>query len=418
MQAIHIKPQLATLVDATPNTNEWLHEVKYDGYRLIAVIKNHSVKLFTRNKKDWTDKFPQIVTDLKKFPNCILDGELVALDKGLSHFELLQNEIANPQATNIHYKVFDILYFQNKNVMNLSLIDRKKILAGVFKPHKNALVSPTDYVIGNGIKVFKKACKLGLEGIVSKRLDSIYQQKRTQTWTKSKCVHEEEFVIAGFTQPSGSRKYFGALVLGYYQNKQLIYCGHVGTGFNQSTLEDLFKKMRKLALKRCPFNKTPPIGHEKVTWIKPKLVAEIKYSERTKQGILRAPSFLGLRLDKASREVKAEMSIQITHAKNIIKPTKHVTKEQIVDYYTKISAYILPYLKNRPLSLFRCPASGSQCFYQKNVTTKDLASLKKIIIQEHGKKIHYVCANKKLDLIHLAQAGVIELHPWGSSKPN
>ncbi len=417
MPAKKVKPQLATLAQKPPNTDEWLHEVKYDGYRIIALIKHHKVKLFTRNQHDWTDKLPLIAKALSVLPDCIVDGEIIAQAKGISHFELLQNEISDPKSKNIYYKIFDILKHKEQDVTQLSLIERKKLLKTLFKNHKNKIVSPTDYIIGNGERVFKKACTLGLEGIVSKRLDSIYEERRTQAWIKSKCVHEEEFVIAGFTKPKGSRKYFGALILGYYKNKQLIYCGHVGTGFNQDLLASLYSKMKKLAQDQSPLKNIPStLKTKNITWIKPKLVAQIKFIEQTRQGLLRAPSFLGLRLDKASFEVNQEMPIKLTHAHTVIKPTKNVTKEQMADYYAKISSYILPHLKDRPLSLLRCPASGDQCFFQKNITTKDLSSLEKIIVQDKSKKIHYACANKKADLLHLAQAGVLEFHPWGSKK--
>jgi bifunctional non-homologous end joining protein LigD len=417
MQVIHIKPQLATLSAGTPNTDDWLHEVKYDGYRIIAVIKNNSVKLYTRNQHDWTDKFPKIAKSLEKLPDCILDGELIALHNGISDFELLQNEISNSKSKNIYYKIFDIMYYRNDSMLEIPLIERKEKLASIFKKFKSKYSAPTEYIIGQGEKVFKNACKLGLEGIISKQLDSVYQQKRTQTWLKSKCVHEQEFVIAGYTQPKGAREHFGSLILGYYKNKQLIYCGHVGTGFTEKKLTDIFAKMKKIVQDKSPFKQTPhEIKNEDVTWIKPKLVANIRYIEQTRKGILRAPSFLGLRLDKTAKQVTQEVPITLTHPKTVLKTTGRVTKEQMAEYYGEISQYILPHLKNRPLSLLRCPATGTKCFFQKNITTKDLASLNKIIIQKAGKKIHYVCANKKSDLIHLAQAGALELHPWGSKK--
>lgn len=417
MPAAHIKPQLATLVARTPNTDDWLHEVKYDGYRIIAVVKNKTVTLYTRNQHDWTHKLTTIAQALKHFPDCILDGELISLERGISHFELLQNEISNPQSNNMFYKVFDVLSYKNHDITYMDLLKRKEILNKIFKNKKSKWTSLTEYIIGQGEMVFKKACKLGLEGIISKQIDSTYQQKRTKTWVKSKCVHEQEYVIAGFTPPQGSRQYFGALLLGYYKNRKLIYCGHVGTGFSEKTLAELFQKMKKIIQTQSPFAQIPhELIHKKITWVKPTLVAEIKYIEQTRKGILRAPSFLGLRLDKSGKEVKQEMSIQLTHAKTVLKSTKRVTKEQMADYYAQISARLLPHLKARPLSLLRCPASGEKCFFQKNVTTKDLASLKKIIVKEKTKTTHYVCVSKKSDLIHLAQAGVLEIHPWGSKK--
>ncbi len=425
-QPTTIKPQLATLATQTPMGDDWLHEIKFDGYRIIAVIKSGTVKLYTRNKKDWTDKLPRIVQALSTIKtDCILDGELIALQNGISNFELLQNEISFPKSKNLFYKVFDLPYAKGYDLKNVPLIGRKEILAVVLKEARHPIIEISDHIIGQGVKVFKKSCTLHLEGIISKQAISPYQEKRTTTWLKSKCVHQQEFVIAGFTVPEGSRKYFGSLLLGYYKNKRLHYCGHVGTGFTQALLAELYKKMQKLIQTTCPFTTLPRgLNKKNVTWIKQKLVAEVKFAEQTRLGILRAPSFLGLRLDKPAKIVEQEVAkvmpkkINLTHPNVIIPATQCVTKEQIASYYEYIHDRILPYLKDRPLALLRCPATLKKCFFQKNCTSKDLSSLNKIIIPDHDKKIHYVCANNASDLMHLAQAGVIELHPWGSDKKN
>jgi bifunctional non-homologous end joining protein LigD len=234
-----IKPQLATLAETTPLNDEWLHEIKFDGYRIIAIKKHQSIKLFTRNGLDWTHKFPKVAKNLKSFPikNAIFDGELVALDsKGISSFQVLQNSIK--EKTNsaiIQYNIFDLPYCNDYDLTKTPLIRRKELLKFLFEEwsneHEDILYS--EHVQGHGPSTFKKACQYSLEGIISKHFNSIYESKRSKSWVKSKCSHRQEFVIAGFTDPAGSRKYFGSLILGVYdKNKRFIYCGHVGTGFN------------------------------------------------------------------------------------------------------------------------------------------------------------------------------------------
>jgi bifunctional non-homologous end joining protein LigD len=421
--ATFIKPQLATLVQSVPTTKDWLYEVKYDGYRIIAVIAAGTVKLFTRNKNDWTHKLPSIANELKKITvDCVLDGELVVLEKGISKFELLQNEIGNQNSKKLQYKVFDMMYVDGENIMPLALMDRKNLLDQLFKSFKSARVTQTEYIVGKGAQVFENACKMNLEGIIAKKIDGVYQSRRTKNWLKLKCTHEEEYIIIGFTQPQGTRKFFGSLLLGYYKNKQLIYAGHVGTGFNEKTLADIFVKMKRLIVLESELTHMPQeLKNESITWLKPKLVAQIKYIEKTQKGILRTASFLGLRLDKTAPEVKQEIAktmttVVLTHPDIPIKITGGITKEEIAAYYTHISDRILPYLKDRPLSLLRCPSTGDGCFFQKHFTTSDMKTLKKTVIKEKHNTAPYIMATKKSDLLHLVQAGVIEIHPWGSKK--
>lgn len=303
-----VYPELAT-PGAAPKGDDWLHEIKFDGYRILTFLKNKRIKLMSRNENEWTSKFPTITKQLLTIPanNVILDGELVVLDKkGISRFQLLQNYLEINISAKINYYIFDILFLDDKNLMYLPLIERKHILASVFKKwrKKNKDIYFSNYIIGNGEFLHKKACQVGLEGIVCKKIDSTYQSKRTRDWIKAKCVHRQEFVIGGYTDPKGARSKFGALLLGVYEGKKLIFCGHVGTGFNEKTLNMLYKKLKKIEQAKPVFFKVPRFRD--VHWVKPELVAEISFLEWTSDGILRQAVFQGLREDKKAKNVVYE----------------------------------------------------------------------------------------------------------------
>lgn len=310
-----IKPELATLVDTPPSGPNWIHEIKFDGYRILSVITKKSIVLLTRNGKDWASHFPTIVKSLESFKkkgfgkNCILDGELVVLDaQGRSRFQLLQNALTENKSSKVVYFVFDLPYFQGKNLSQHPLVDRKKYLKTLFKqikPSSNIVL--TQFIQGDGAKVYKKACQHGLEGIISKDISSHYEQKRTRHWLKIKCGKRQEFIIVGFTKPRGSRHYFAALLLAVYDRKKLTYCGRVGTGFNEKSLEQIYKKMTKLKINHSPLERNAPTTRLKeIQWIKPSLAGEVAFTEWTEEGALRHPSFLGLRLDKDVKTIKKE----------------------------------------------------------------------------------------------------------------
>lgn len=312
---LNFKPTLAYLTDNTPDTKDWIHEIKYDGYRVLCLVENNKVWIFSRNNKDLSLKFPDIKQSLMTFPskNTILDGEMVVLDKrGISSFQLLKNAISGANRNSVILFVFDCPFMTSKNMTTLPLIERKKRLQLAFKkwkhPHENIIL--TQYVVGQGKKLYKKACNSGLEGIMSKNLYSPYEEKRTQSWLKSKCIKRQEFVIAGFTKPQGSREYFGALLLGVYMKRKLIFCGKVGTGFTHSLLRDIYLKMKPLIRKHSSFHEYSNIARlQNITWLKPQLVAEIKYSEWTQGLKLRHPSFVGLRIDKNPKNVTKELKL-------------------------------------------------------------------------------------------------------------
>jgi bifunctional non-homologous end joining protein LigD len=302
-----IHPELATLVNAPPSGKKWLHEIKFDGYRIVCFVKGKKIKLKTRNNQDWTEKFPYLVKTLQhlNLKNTILDGELVALNnKGRSDFQLLQNALHHEETATLIYYCFDLLYYNSENWMSLPLIQRKKQLQQLIPTTKSAVLY-SRHIVGKGDVLFRKACRLSLEGIVSKNIDSPYLQKRTLDWKKVKCSLRQEFIVVGFTTGTGKRKYFGSLLLAVYtKHKQLRYCGNVGTGFNEKSLKNIYLLLNKYKSTKPLFKL--PIGMDQVTWVKPKVIVEVKFTEWTKAGSLRHPSFKGLRYDKRANEIIRE----------------------------------------------------------------------------------------------------------------
>ena len=302
-----IHPELAFLVNEPPVDKEWLHEIKLDGYRIIVFINNNKIKFITRNQKDCTAKFPYHVAALKKLKlkSAILDGELVALnEKQHSDFQLLQNSISNQDTSKLVYYIFDLIYYDGEDFTHLSLLERKKKLHHIISSTKGP-IRYSEHIIGNGTFLFKKACQLGLEGIVSKQVDSHYIQKRDRQWLKIKCTHRQEFIVVGFTQPSGQRNHFGSLLLAVYsKNKKMQYCGNVGTGFTQSSLIDMAKLLKRYKTNQQPFS--PPKGFGKISWVKSKIVIEVEFTEWTQEGLLRHPSFKGIRFGKKPEDVVQE----------------------------------------------------------------------------------------------------------------
>ncbi len=299
----HIKPMLATLVDEPFDKKDWIFEIKWDGYRAIAEI-DKEIKLYSRYGNLFNDKYPAIVEGLKKVGHrAVLDGEIVALDtEGRSQFQLLQ-DYQKSHHGNLIYYVFDILWLDGKDLRKLPLIERKKILKDSLPEIAN--IKYSDHVEENGKEFFEAATKKGLEGIIAKDGTSLYVESRAKAWQKIKNINEQEVVIAGFTEPRESRKYFGALVLGVYERGKLIYVGHSGSGFNEASLKEIYGKMKPLIIEKSPFD-IEPKTNEPATWIKPKLVGQVKFAGWTRDGLMRQPIFLGLRDDKEAKEVKRE----------------------------------------------------------------------------------------------------------------
>lgn len=435
----YISPQLATLVNHPPAGAEWIHEVKFDGYRILAFLKNKTIRLMSRNNKEWTKYFSTVANSIKNSfkKNIIVDGEIVILDKyQKSNFQLLQNAIDSEEDKSFVYYIFDILYYDQYDLRTLSLKERKNILHQLLLSVDNPLLQYSDHIIGRGEEVFNAACEMSLEGIVSKNINSAYEQKRTKTWLKSKCTQRQEFVIGGFTPPQGARGYFGSLYLGYYnKDGSLIYCGNVGTGFNEKSLQDLYQKMKKNITKSNPFTTNPP-GITRATWVKPILVCEIEFSKWTADGNLRHPSFKGLRLDKTAKSITRErklkmknmtsptkpkltnekrgLTYKLTNPTKILYPESKITKSDLAKYYEEIQDWILPYIINRPLTLVRCPENYKKCFYQKHINNTTPDTLYGITIKEKNKKEEYIYIKDLSGLMSLVQMGTLEIHPWGS----
>jgi bifunctional non-homologous end joining protein LigD len=303
-----IKPMLATLVREPFNREGWIFEIKWDGFRAVAEVNKKQVKLYSRNFLSFNERFEPIVKALQKINiQATFDGEVVVLDKkGKSHFQLLQNYIDTHEGQ-LTYYVFDILSYKGKDLRDLPLLERKKLLKKILP--NNKFIKYSEHVTANGIPFFKAAQKMGVEGIMAKDGVSPYRSgRRNLEWQKIKIHQQQEAVIGGFTEPRGSRKKFGALVLGVYDKDKLIYIGHTGGGFNWESLNDVYNKLKPLVQKQSPFEKIPKTNAP-VTWVKPKLVAEITFAEWTSDGHMRQPIFQGLRVDKKASQVKRELPI-------------------------------------------------------------------------------------------------------------
>ena len=302
-----LEPMKAQLVDAAFDDDRWLFEVKWDGIRLVSFIDNGKVSLQTRAGRIVDDEYPQLqaVSRLVKAKQAVLDGEIVALDEeGRPSFQLLQNRGKEPHP--MQYVVFDIVYLDGQRLFRVPLEDRKRLLRDIVRD--SDLLKYSEHVLGEGKAFFKAAQQKQLEGIVAKLRDSPYQPgMRSSAWLKIKAVRQQEVVIGGFTEPRGGRRHFGALIVGVYEDGKFVYAGHVGGGFDERSLESLAKLMKPLIVKTSPFSGEPPRGNEKPTWVRPKLVAEVKFAEWTRDGVMRQPVFLGLRDDVDPREVRREL---------------------------------------------------------------------------------------------------------------
>jgi len=446
-------PTLATLVEEPPQGDDWIHEVKYDGYRIVARLQNGRIRLLSRNGKDWTDRFAPIAAQVKKIKakSALLDGEVCAVDaKGRSSFEALQNALSGSGAANLVYFVFDLPYLDGCDLRGAALSERKRLLQPLLTQAGLPLQYSPD-VRGSGSEVYRQACEMSLEGIVSKRADSTYATGlRTRSWVKVKCSLRQEMVIGGFTDPQGSRSGFGALLLGVYENGKLRYAGKVGTGFDDKLLVDMRAKLDKLETDTSPFVNQPR-GLESAHWVKPQLVAEVRFTEWSEAGALRHPAFLCLRADKKAADVVREKPVEagskqtapkakgnvkskagksphaagdtvagvrLSHPDKPYFPEAGLTKISIARYYEEIADWILPHVEGRPLSLVRCPDGWSgQCFYQKHADKSVHASVSRVQVPEKHGTATYFSAGSLQALIGLAQWGVIELHPWGSRVP-
>ena len=315
-QPAFVPPMLATLTKDYFSDKEWLYEHKFDGERCIAYKKNGNVRLMSRNRRNMNNTYPELVTALEaqKADNFIIDGEIISRNKkGVSDFQALQGRINKrlqseessiQKQTPVTYCIFDLMYFNGYDMRSLSLDERKKTLKTLLTYNKT--LSYSKHIIGNGIALFKKACALKWEGVIAKRIKSTYVGKRSRDWLKFKCIMQQELVIGGYTDPKNSRSFFGALLVGYYHKNKLHYAGKVGTGYSESTLTMLGKKLKKLTVKTCPFADYDE-SFQNIHWVKPILVAEFQFAQWTNGGKLRVGRYKGLRDDKSAKDVVKEI---------------------------------------------------------------------------------------------------------------
>ncbi|MFD2871244.1 DNA ligase D [Mucilaginibacter ximonensis] len=475
----NIKPMKATLVDAPFDDPDWLYEVKWDGYRAVAVINKNSAELISRNNLPF-DKYYPINDILKKWNiNAVIDGEILVLnDKGLSDFGALQNWRSEADG-NLVYYVFDILWYEGKNLMHLPLIQRQAILKEIL-PATDDSVRQSKVFAAKGIEFFEAAEKIGLEGIIAKKASSVYTSDlRSKEWLKIKVQRRQEVIIAGFTKNAGTAKAFSALILSVYDGKKLRYVGKVGTGFSDKLQKEMMAKFKPLITDKSPFEVEPDVDKPsrfrpqrmgaKPTWLKPELVAEVAFAEVTSDGVFRQASFKGLRDDKKATDVILEVpndtdetveeaeqkaspektkthdaidppkdkdrktllnpkdetqvrkicghELKFTHLSKVYWPEDGVTKRDMFNYYYRIAEYILPYLKDRPMSLNRFPNGihGSS-FYQKDVKGKapDWATKTFPYTTSDGEHKEYLVGSDESYLLWMASLGCIEMNPWFS----
>ncbi len=434
-----LAPQLATLVATAPEGEGWLHELKFDGYRIVAFVRDGRVRLVTRNGKDWTRRFSTVAAAVAKLPvkQAIFDGEVVVLnEEGVSDFQRLQNALKRGDAESLIYFVFDLPHCEGYDLTATPQAERKQALNSLVlgRRRKNdGIVRYSDHIVGNGATVLEQACRTASEGIVCKRADAPYSQSRSSSWLKVKCQERQEFVIGGYTKPTGARKGFGSLLLGHYRGGKLIYSGRVGTGFTDQSLRELFALLKELRTADSPFDGALTAAQRRgVTWVRPQLVAEVEFTEWTDDGLLRHPSFKGLREDKPATQIKREEAVamprtskrstrgaaevagvSISHPDRALFPETGITKLDLAKYYEAIAEWILPHVVDRPLTLVRCPAGRTgQCFYQKHLSDSPPEHVRGVLIKEKTGEDEYVVIDDLAGLVALVQMGVLEIHPW------
>ena len=460
-----IAPMLSTLTEKPPAGDEWLYEVKWDGVRALCFVENQQLCILSRTGKRCEQQYPElsVLPHYLNASSAILDGEIAVLDeKGRASFNLIQPRIsvADPntiahlaRSTPVTLFLFDLLYLDGYDLRGVPLEERKRLLAEILTPTDRIHFS--DHFVANGDAMLEAARQHGLEGIIAKRRTSRYQSRRTTDWLKIKVVSQQEFVIGGFTH--GERDYFSSLVLGLYDRGKLVHTGQVGTGFNEKSLKEIYARLEPLIIKKSPFTGTVKALRD-VTWVKPELVAEIKYLEFTPEGLLRAPVFLGLRPDKDPRECvretalsaeeveqtpepeergalikreplipaksPAEMNVDVegrrlkfTNLNKVFYPGEGIAKRDLINYYDAIANLILPHLRDRPLSLKRYPNGiKEQFFFQKDAEDKvpEWVRLEPIYSEHNQDKIHYIICNDRATLVYLANLACIDQNPWMS----
>ena len=439
--------QLARLVGTVPEGEDWLYEVKYDGYRILAFLEGNNVRLQTRSGNDYTDRFPEVANsliDLAAGRAMVLDGEIAVTDvHGRTDFQALQNYMKAPKGKNCIYIVFDLLALDGADLRGQRLIDRKEALGTLMKSSPKNLYY-CQHIKGNGKESFAAAGQANLEGIVGKKADSVYSGTRNGDWIKLKCDKRQEFVIGGYTLSDKKTSGVSSLLLGVYKGEELVYAGRAGTGLSARSAAELEHQFKSLERGSAPFSQAPQERtHEKITWLEPRLVAEIKFAQWTEENLLRQASFKGLRTDKSPKDIKKEEAddeaqpqasagnvekpmkaadddliiegVKITHPEKIMFHDPDITKADVIRYYEKAAAHMLPYVSNRILSIVRCPKGISQsCFFKKHPGSDSKGVVSVSIPTNDGETEDYFYIENASGLISEAQMGTLEFHTWGS----
>jgi bifunctional non-homologous end joining protein LigD len=437
-----VAPALATLVDGAPQGAGWLHEIKFDGYRIQARLDHGKARLLTRRGLDWTAKFPAIAAAVEKLPatTALLDGELVAEDeKGVSRFSLLQQDLKAGRHDRMVFYVFDLLHLDGVDLRPRPLVERKAALARLVG-RKHGMLRPSEWLTGPGPALLERACKTGLEGIVSKRADSPYRSGRGRDWLKAKCSERQEFVVAGFAPSAADAHAVGALVLGVYDRGRLRYAGRTGTGFTRDSARSLYRLLRARAREVSPFDAVPreERGRRRPVWVEPAVVVEVAFRGWTHGGRVRQASFQGIREDKAPIQVVREKPmaaraaaptkrgvivaprgagamigpVRLTHPDRVYWQDAGITKRDLADYYGEVWKWMRPHVVGRALALVRCPeGTAGHCFFQKHART-GIPSEFLHLVREDGDQI--ISIDDLDGLIALVQGGVLEVHVRGS----
>ncbi|TMM47192.1 DNA ligase D [Qipengyuania marisflavi] len=430
-----VKPQLATLVDAVPTGNGWMHEIKFDGYRALIAAKGDKVRVHTRSGKDWTDKFGPLVEAIAalELPASLIDGEIVATDaKGNPDFSTLQKVLMRGHGSQtrgdaLSFHAFDLLSLDGDDIGKLPTIERKERLEALLATAEPP-IHVADHVIGSGEKLYAAMCRAGQEGIIAKKIDAPYRHARSKAWVKVKCTRRQEFVIAGWKASKARGRPFASLLLAQYEGGDLVYKGNVGTGFTADALDDLAAKMKRLERKSAPLEIDKPSARD-ITWVTPKLVAEIAFAEFTAEGNVRHGSYLGLRSDKDAGSVKPEKLAPIPRAKDQVKissrdrvifPDSGQTKGDLANYYAAFAPFMLPFAGRRPVSLVRCPQGrAKKCFFQKHDSGAFGEGVHHVPIREKdGGTEEYLYIEDVRGILECVQMGTIEFHGWGSRSDN
>lgn len=434
-------PQLATLVDRAPD-GDWVYEIKFDGYRILARIRDGEVRLFTRNGHDWTDRLPRQAKALEalKLKDSWLDGEVVSLNaEGLPDFQALQNAFDIGRSLDIVYYLFDAPFLEGRDHREEGVQERRAALKEVLNRSKSKLLRFSESFAANQRDIFESACDLALEGVIGKRAASPYVSRRSPDWIKLKCRLRQEFVLVGFTRPQGSRSGFGALLLAVNDDTGLVYAGRVGTGFDQAALKKISQQLKALEREASPLAKPLTSAQARgVHWVEPQLVGEVQFAEWTREGVVRQAAFVGLRTDKPAEQIVHEQpraakslkekaskkttatdavaGVRITHPDRVIDAQSGTQKLQLAQFYERISEWFLPYLRNRPVSLLRAPEgiAGEQ-FFQKHSERLAIPNIKQLDQGLDPGHARLMEIDSPAALIGAVQMGTVELHTWGAT---